>query len=176
MGLRWNCGLRRRRQTTNRWRWPDSHVSIRRRAHGEWHAHPAHTTHTSPHLHYLMHLHRGRSIGFLPPYARTRELRHFFPSIFLFGQSDVQVSKTIFDSWEILFLELLLLCWSSCYFVGAPATFWSSCWVLAYGGGSSVSRPLPPTTNGNDGLHTRRIMVRWKDASVLHLISDIEAP
>ena len=54
---------------------------------------------------------------------------HFFSSIFLFGQSDFQVSKTIFDSREIIFLELLLL-------------FWSSCWVLAYGGGSSVRRPL----------------------------------
>ena len=61
---------------------------------------------------------------------------HFFSSIFLFGQSDFQVSKTTFDSREIL------LFWSSCYFFGAPATFWSSCWVLAYGGGSSVRRPL----------------------------------
>ena len=42
---------------------------------------------------------------------------HFFSSIFLFGQSDFQVSKTIFDSREILFLELLLLFWSSCYFL-----------------------------------------------------------
>ena len=38
-------------------------------------------------------------------------------NIFLFGQSDFQVSKTIFDSREILFLELLLLFWSSCYFL-----------------------------------------------------------
>ena len=33
---------------------------------------------------------------------------HFFSSFSLFGQSDFQVSKTIFDSREILFLELLL--------------------------------------------------------------------
>ena len=77
---------------------------------------------------------RGRSTGFLPPYARTRELLPLFSSIFLFGQSDFQVSKTIFDSREILFLE-------ACYFFGA-STFWSSCWVLAHGGGSSVRRPL----------------------------------
>ena len=42
---------------------------------------------------------------------------HFFSLIFLFGQSDFQVSKTIFDSREILFFELLLLFWSSCYFL-----------------------------------------------------------
>ena len=36
---------------------------------------------------------------------------------------------------NFLFVVLLLL-------FGAPATFWSSCWVLAYGGGSSVRRPL----------------------------------
>ena len=41
----------------------------------------------------------------------------FFSSIFLFGQSDFQVSKRIFDSREILFLELLLLLWSSYYFL-----------------------------------------------------------
>ena len=34
----------------------------------------------------------------------------------------------------------------------------------------------PPAATGNDSLHTRRIMVRWKDASVLRLFSDIEAP
>ena len=65
----------------------------------------------------LMGKDRGRSTGFLPPYARTRELLPLFPSIFLFGQSDFQVSKTIFDSREILFLELQLLFWSSCYFL-----------------------------------------------------------
>ena len=42
---------------------------------------------------------------------------HFLSSIFLFGQSDFQVSKTIFDSREIIFLELLLLFWSSFYFL-----------------------------------------------------------
>ena len=41
----------------------------------------------------------------------------FFSSIFLFGQSDFQVSKTIFDAREILLLELLLLFRSSCYFL-----------------------------------------------------------
>ena len=42
---------------------------------------------------------------------------HFFSSISLFGQSDFQVSKFFFDSREIIFLELLLLFWSSCYFL-----------------------------------------------------------
>ena len=42
---------------------------------------------------------------------------HFFSSFFLFGQSDFQVSKTTFDPREILFLELRLLFWSSCYFL-----------------------------------------------------------
>ena len=37
------------RQTTNRWRWPDSHALIRRRAHGERHAHPTHPAPTPPH-------------------------------------------------------------------------------------------------------------------------------
>ena len=62
-------------------------------------------------------MNRGRSTGFLPPYARTRELLPLLFVIFLFGQSDFQVSKTILDSREILFVELLLLFWSSCYFL-----------------------------------------------------------
>ena len=60
---------------------------------------------------------RGRSTGFLPPYARTRELLPLFFVYFFVWPSDFQVSKTIFDSREILFLELLLLFWSSCYFL-----------------------------------------------------------
>ena len=59
---------------------------------------------------------RGRSTGFLPPYARTRELLPLSFVNFL-CQSDFQVSKTIFDSREILFFELLLLFSSSCYFL-----------------------------------------------------------
>ena len=39
-----------------------------------------------------------------------------------------------------------------------------------------ASIDAPPAATGDDSLHTRRIMVRWKDASVLHLFSDIEAP
>ena len=64
---------------------------------------------------------RERFTGYMPPYARTGSSCHFFSSIFLFGQSDFwsnfQVSKTIFDSPEIIFLELLLLFWGSCYFL-----------------------------------------------------------
>ena len=76
---------------------------------------------------------RGRSV---PLVSCHRMLEpgsscHFFSSIFLFGQSDFQV----------LILGIFYF-WSSCYFFGAPATFWSSCWVLACGGGSSVRRPL----------------------------------
>ena len=78
---------------------------------------------------------------------------HFFSSILLFGQSDFQVSQTIFDSREIIFLELLLLFWSS-----DPATFWSSCWVLAYGGGSSVRRPLRRLLKNQ---HFRRVPRVW---------------
>ena len=58
----------------------------------------------------------------------------------MFGQSDFQVSKTIFDSREILVLELLLLFWSSCYFL--ELLLGSSIWWRELGETPSASRWL----------------------------------
>ena len=60
---------------------------------------------------------------------------HFFSSFFC-------LAKVIFKSQKQFLILGKLYFLSSYYFFGAPATFWSSCWVLAYGGGSSVRRPL----------------------------------
>ena len=65
---------------------------------------------------------------------------HFFSSICLFGQSDFQVSKTIFDSREILFLELLLFFWSSCYFL--ELLLGSSIWWRELGSAESSNDVL----------------------------------
>ena len=73
---------------------------------------------------------------------------HFFSSFFLFGQSDFQVSKTIFDSREILFLELLLLFWSSCYFL--ELLLGSSIWWRELGetpSGIEFIQLIPPLTS-----------------------------
>ena len=56
----------------------------------------------------------------------------------------VCLAKVIFKSQKQFLILGKLYFWSSSYFFGAFATFWSSCWVLAYGGGSSVRRPLRP--------------------------------
>ena len=73
---------------------------------------------------------------------------HFFSSIFC-------LAKVIFKSQKQFLILGKFYFWSSCYFFGAHATFWSSCWVLAHGGGSSVRRPLNNGTVSGAKSHAK---------------------